>query len=148
MIKKAVFCSVLLIGTSLHAQDILFGKLTLQESSAKSIKDAVAQFKDGAESTQIVKGTVTKVCEEKGCWMSLEDQGQNVRVFFKNYSFFVSNKITDKAVLVEGTLLRKIRSVAEQKHLAKDSGASKDSIAAIKDAKAFFEFEATGIKAI
>ncbi len=148
MLSKLLFFFFLLATPKVHAADLSFGKITLQDSSAMSLKLALDQYQEGQSTGLLVKGTVKKVCEEKGCWLSLEDQGRSVRVFFKNYGFFVSNKIKDKPVLVEGTLLRKVRTVAEQKHLAKDSGEAPAVIDAIKDDKTFFEFEASGVKAI
>ncbi|MBK6732010.1 MAG: DUF4920 domain-containing protein [Bacteroidetes bacterium] len=37
-----------------------------------------------------VKGTVTSVCQNKGCWMKLDlGNGESMRVTFKDYGFFV-----------------------------------------------------------
>lgn len=80
--------------------------------------------------------------------MVLEDQGESVRVFFKDHSFFVTQKIKDKAALAEGILHKKVRTVAQQKHLLEDAGESAKTIAAVKEDKVFFELEATGIKAL
>jgi len=141
-----LFCLVLPISMA-HAADN-FGKITLAENSARNLKSVMDEYKDGATAPVLVKGTVKKVCEKKGCWMTLEDQGENVRVFFKGYSFFVTQKIKDKTALAEGVLLKKIRTVAEQKHLLEDAGESAQTIAAVKADKVVFEFEASGIKSL
>lgn len=139
--------SLALPATFAHANE-KFGQLTLAESSARPLKTVMSEYKEGANAPVLVKGTVKKVCEKKGCWMTLEDQGESVRVFFKGYSFFVTQKIKDRTALAEGVLLKKVRTEAEQKHLLEDAGESAKTIAAVKGDKVFFEFEATGIKAL
>lgn len=143
----ALLFSLILPLSTIHAADN-FGTITLAEASARSLKPLMDEYKDGTTSAVLVKGTVKKVCEKKGCWMTLEDQGENVRVFFKGYSFFVTEKLKNKTVLAEGVLLKKARTVAEQKHLLEDAGESRETIAAVKAEKVFFEFEASGIKAL
>lgn len=147
MKRLVLFVSLVLPATFAHAEE-KFGKLTLADSSARPLKSVMSEYKEGASTPVLVKGTVKKVCEKKGCWMVLEDQGESVRIFFKDYSFFVTQKIKDKSALAEGVLLKKVRTEKEQKHLAEDAGESAKTIAAIKGDQTFFEFEATGIKAL
>lgn len=146
--KKVVLLVSLALPASLTHAAENFGKLTLAETSAKPLKTVLTEFKDGSSSPVLVQGTVKKVCEKEGCWMVLEDQGESVRVFFKGHSFFVTKKIKDKAALAEGILHKKVRTIAEQKHLLEDAGESAKTIAAVKEDKVFFELEATGIKAL
>jgi hypothetical protein len=147
MKKFALLVSLLLPASLSHAAEN-FGKLTLAENSARPLKSALADYKEGSKQPILVKGTVKKVCEKEGCWMVLEDQGEQLRVFFKDHSFFVTQKIKDKPALAEGILHKKVRSVAQQKHLLEDAGESARTIAAVKEDKVFFELEATGIKAL
>lgn len=147
MKKFALFFSLALPATLTQAAEN-FGKLTLPETSVKPLKTALTEYKEGASSPVLVKGTVKKVCEKEGCWMVLEDQGESVRVFFKGHSFFVTQKIKDKAALAEGVLHKKVRTVAQQKHLLEDAGESAKTIAAVKEDKVFFELEASGVKAL
>lgn len=146
--KKFALGLCLVLSASLAHAAETFGKLTLKDSSATSLKLAVDQFKENQSTPLLVKGTVQKVCEAEGCWMTLEDKGTSVRVFFKDHSFLVTQKLKGQTALAEGVLRKKVRSVADQKHLAKDAGAPEAEIAAIKADKTFYEFEATGVKAI
>lgn len=147
--KKIVLMFSLAFPVSIaHAASESFGKLTLAEGSARNLKSVMDDYKEDSTTPVLVKGTVKKVCEKEGCWMILEDQGQSVRVFFKNHSFFVTQKIKDKPALAEGILHKKVRTVAEQKHLLQDAGESAKAIEAVKADKVFFELEATGIKAL
>jgi hypothetical protein len=148
LMKKMVLLFSLLLPLSTAQAADNFGTITLAEGSARSLKPLMDEYKDDSNAAVLVKGTVKKVCEKKGCWMTLEDQGENVRVFFKGYSFFVTQKLKDKNILAEGVLLKKTRSVAEQKHLLEDAGESAQTIAAVKAEKVFFEFEASGIKVL
>ncbi|HYX33762.1 MAG TPA: DUF4920 domain-containing protein [Oligoflexus sp.] len=146
--KKIILPFSLVLSFSMAHAAENFGKLTLAESSARPLKSVVAEYKEGSATPVLVKGTVKKVCEKEGCWMTLEDGGEQVRVFFKNHSFVVTNKLKDKTALAEGLLTKKVRSVSDQKHLLKDAGESAQAIDAVKADKIFYEFEATGIKAL
>ncbi|HET9236819.1 MAG TPA: DUF4920 domain-containing protein [Oligoflexus sp.] len=146
--KAFVLLATLMLPSSfVHAAES-YGKLTLAPTAAKPLKTVLSEYKDGSAAPVLVQGTVKKVCEKEGCWMVLEDQGESVRVFFKDHSFFVTQKIKDKAALAEGILHKKTRTVAQQKHLLEDAGESAKTIAAVKEDKVFFELEATGIKAL
>lgn len=51
-----------------------------------------------------VKGTVNKVCEKKGCWMTLaQTDGEGIMIRFKDYKFFMPNDIVGKGVVLQGT---------------------------------------------
>jgi hypothetical protein len=147
MKKIALLISLVLPATFTQAAES-FGKLTLAETAAKPLKTAISEYKDGKATPVLVKGTVKKICEKEGCWMIIEDQDASARVFFKDHSFFVTQKIKDKTALAEGVLVKKVRTVTQQKHLLEDAGESAKAIAAVKEDKVFFELEATGLKAL
>lgn len=67
-------------------------------------------------------GEVKKVCLKKGCWLTLSDQSQEVRVTFKDYGFFVPQEILGKKVILQGVLQEKVLNEAEIRHFAKDEG--------------------------
>jgi len=70
-----------------------------------------------------VKGVVEEVCQMKGCWMTLKnDQGMNVRVTFKGYSFFVPKDISGKEVIVQGFASKELLSEELARHYAEDGG--------------------------
>jgi len=93
-----------------------------------------------------VKGTVTKVCEKKGCWMTLaQTDGEGIMIRFKDYKFFMPMDIIGKDVVLEGTAQRTTTSVEELKHYAEDAGKSKEEIEKITTPKTAIEFIATGV---
>jgi len=93
-----------------------------------------------------LKAKVNKVCQAKGCWMTL-DLGNNkeVMVKFKDYGFFVPKDIAGKNVIINGKAYVKEVSVEEQRHYAEDAGKSAQDIAAITKPKRTYSFEADGV---
>lgn len=93
-----------------------------------------------------VTGVVESVCQAKGCWMKVKmNDGQTMRVTFKDYGFFVPKDIAGKTIVFEGNAKTKTTSVEELRHYAQDAGKSKDEIAKITDAKTELAFEANGV---
>jgi uncharacterized protein DUF4920 len=52
----------------------------------------------------LVQSTVAKVCEQRGCWITLQSSSSNLHVTFKDEAFFVPSTLIGKTVLVEGKL--------------------------------------------
>lgn len=93
-----------------------------------------------------ISGTVTDVCQEKGCWMKLErNNGEKVMVKFKDYGFFMPKNIVGKEVVLEGEALVKEVSVKQLQHYAKDAGKSEEEIKTIKKPKKELQFVASGV---
>ncbi|KRD59895.1 hypothetical protein ASE40_12470 [Flavobacterium sp. Root935] len=96
-----------------------------------------------------VKGEVTDVCPKKGCWLSLKtEDGSVFFVKMKDYAFFVPTALKGKNVVLEGVAEKKVTSVEELKHYAKDAKKTKDEIDAIKSPKEEIRFLANGIKVV
>lgn len=96
-----------------------------------------------------VKGEVTGVCPKRGCWVSVKTQdGSSFFVKMKDYAFFVPTALKGKNVVLEGNAERKVTSVEELKHYAKDAKKSKAEIDAIKVPKEEIRFLASGIKVV
>ncbi len=93
-----------------------------------------------------VTGVVTSVCQNKGCWMTLDTgNGKSVMVTFKDYGFFVPKDITGKTVVMDGKAELRTVSIDEQKHLAGDAGKSQSEIDKITTSKQELRFEADGV---
>ncbi|GGD09159.1 hypothetical protein GCM10011368_08920 [Hyunsoonleella pacifica] len=125
-----------------------FGK-EIQSKDAIIAKSMAAHYETMQQGDSInakIKATVNKVCQAKGCWMTL-DLGENkeVMVKFKDYGFFVPKDISGKEVIINGKAFVKEVSVDEQRHYATDSGKSTDEIAAITEPKRTYSFEADGV---
>jgi len=93
-----------------------------------------------------VKGTVVSVCQEKGCWMKLEQtDGDGIMIRFKDYKFFVPKNISGKEVVLQGVAKMTTTSVEMLKHYAEDAGKSKEEIDKITEPKKEIEFTASGV---
>lgn len=88
-------------------------------------------------------GRVSDVCRKKGCWMVLREGGQEIRVRFKDYSFFVPRDCSGRQVIVEGIATRKTIPEAEARHYAEESG-DPEAAKAIKGPQQVLTFTATG----
>ncbi|WP_291145198.1 DUF4920 domain-containing protein [Flavobacterium sp. UBA7680] len=96
-----------------------------------------------------VKGEVTDVCEKRGCWLTIKtENGSSFFVKMKDYAFFVPTALKGKKVVLEGNAERKVTSVEELKHYAKDAKKTKAEIDAITVPKEEIRFLANGIKVI
>lgn len=89
--------------------------------------------------------SVKNVCKMKGCWMILELPGEEVRVTFKDYGFFVPKNIEDREVIVAGKAYLEELSVEDQKHYAEDAGKTEEEIAMIKEPLQTRSFLAHGV---
>ncbi len=90
--------------------------------------------------------TVKEVCKAKGCWMKLDmENGEEVMVRFKDYGFFMPTDIEGKEVVVNGLAFVEQMSVDDQRHYAKDGGASDAEIKNIVAPKKTLGFEADGV---
>lgn len=94
-----------------------------------------------------VKANVNAVCKKKGCWMDVDlGNGEEMKVTFKDYGFFVPLDIDSQTVVMHGVATYDTIPVDVLKHYAEDAGKSEDEIAMITDAELQLVFEATGVK--
>lgn len=88
---------------------------------------------------------IVDVCSKKGCWMTLDMDGENeVMVKFKDYGFFMPLD-AEGEVVVNGKAFVSETSVDELKHYAEDAGKSKEEIEAITEPKLEYHFLADGV---
>lgn len=115
------------------------GAISVQELD----KVANSQFKGK------VKGKITDVCMQKGCWMKMEkENGEKMMIKFTDYAFFMPKDIVGKEVVIEGTADIKEVSVQQQKHYAEDAHKSKTEIDKIIEPKKEMQFTANGVLVI
>ncbi len=88
---------------------------------AQPIAEAVAGAVAADAGARKFSGRITEVCQNKGCWVMLEDEGTVARVMMKDHAFAVP-KDTRGAVVVYGTLTVKALDEKTAKHLADDAG--------------------------
>ncbi len=93
-----------------------------------------------------IRGKVEEVCKKKGCWMMMKlSNGEEMRITFKDYKFFVPQDLVGKEVILDGYAYLDTTSVKQLQHYAKDGGKSDAEIALIVKPKTEFAFEAKGV---
>jgi len=93
----------------------------MPEGEAVPVSQAIADFDAHADRPQRFSGRITEVCQAKGCWMMLEDDGKAARVMFGKHDFYIPKDTTGTAV-VHGVLTRKALTPEQVEHLSGDSG--------------------------
>jgi Domain of unknown function (DUF4920) len=125
---------------SFHGKKIKKNKKTIEASQLAH------KMADAKVLSARVSGLVEDVCQAKGCWMKvITENGQTIRVTFKDYAFFVPKDIAGKKVIFEGKACKSETSVAELKHYAQDAGKSAEEIAKITKSEYAITFEAEGV---
>ena len=108
------------LGIAHAGEPTRYGK-PLPATAAVPVAEAVAAFDQHAGKAQRFSGRITEVCQAKGCWVMLEDNGKVARVMFGNHDFAIPKDSTGSAV-VHGVLTRKTLTPAQVEHLSGDSG--------------------------
>lgn len=123
----------------------VFGEKITEEGALDIV--SVASSMEGKDSLNVkLTGTVDKVCQVKGCWMTMGyGQGESMRISFRDYGFFVPKDIDGKDVVVEGTVYMETTSVDDLKHFAEDEGLSEEEIAKITEPETALTFVADGV---
>ncbi|MCF8320600.1 MAG: DUF4920 domain-containing protein [Flavobacterium sp.] len=126
----------------------IFGD-SISADKAISNEDMLKQYdqlKPGDTINIKFNSKIKKVCQKKGCWMTLElPSGKEVFVKFKDYAFFVPKNAQNNDVIVNGKAFVSIESVEELKHYAKDEGKSQAAIDSIVAPKTNYSFMAEGV---
>ena len=104
--RRILFPTVLLALTGLaHAGEPARYGAPLPATTAIPVAAVVAAFDQHAGKPQRYSGRITQVCQNQGCWMMLEDNGQAARVMFKDHAFLIPKDSTGHAEVV-GVLSR------------------------------------------
>ncbi len=118
--------------------------LTLDSSLALS--QVAAQPNRYADQLMLMHGTVSAVCQKKGCWTVLRDGAAHVRVRFKDYGFFLPPDSSGKRAFVEGVLTLKTLSEKEARHY--ESEAPGGDPARIRGPQVELSFMASGVRLV
>lgn len=116
-------------------------------SSAVSLEtfETMMEENNGIENTMLT-ATVAEVCQAKGCWMNISlNNGETMKVKFKDYAFFVPKDIAGSEVIIEGKAFTDTTSVEELRHYAEDAGKSQAEIDSITEPKIGYRFLASGV---
>lgn len=125
-----------------------FGKEIMADDAiaANSMLNHYKDLKVGDSINTKVKLIVNEVCQAKGCWMTADlGDGNEVRVTFKDYGFFMPKNISGEEVIVNGQAFVKEMPVEELRHYAEDAGKTKEEIEAITEPKRTYALVADGV---
>jgi hypothetical protein len=105
------------------------------------------QVGDSDSMSVTVRGTVDEVCQAKGCWMTITEDGKDegMMVRFKDYGFFMPKDISGREVVMHGKAFYAVTPIEELRHYAEDAGKSAEEIAAITEPKRELNFLADGV---
>jgi len=123
-----------------------FGE-TISEEGAVEFEALLTEMTEADSVKAKVVGTVSEVCQMKGCWMNIEAAGKKEKMFvqFKDYGFFMPKDIAGRQVIMDGYAYRDVTSVEDLRHFAEDEGKSEEEVAAITEPKEELKFLASGV---
>lgn len=101
-----------------------------QEVSVEEVPNTAVFLKELplSDSVQVkFVGEIQEVCQAKGCWMILKSEnGDRIRVTFKDYGFFVPKDAANRQVIIEGVASVGELDEATARHYADDEGRAYD----------------------
>ncbi|WP_341224764.1 DUF4920 domain-containing protein [uncultured Arcticibacterium sp.] len=141
LVLVIAFCSSL----SVFAQDFkTYGEAFIKTSPTEAV--ALKKLDLSNTANLEVEGEVNAVCQAKGCWMTVNlDNGETMRVTFKDYGFFVPKNLAGTKVVFKGKPEVTETSVSELRHYAADAGKTKAEIMSITEPEIALTFVADGV---
>lgn len=94
----------------------------MPEGETVAIADAAVRPADYQGKPAKFSGRITEVCQKKGCWVVLEQDGHSARVMAKDHGFEVPKDASGPAVAY-GVLQVEPISEEHARHLVEDDGA-------------------------
>lgn len=122
-----------------------FGEKITSENAVEASK--LPDMLKGKEQVQAkVTGTVSSVCQKKGCWAKMDvGNGETMMIRFKDYGFFLPKDCAGKKLVLNGVATYDVTTVEELRHYAQDAGKSKEEIEKITEPEKSLSFEADGV---
>lgn len=110
-----------------------FGEAVNPSAQATPVAAVLSDTKTYEGKPIRVTGTVSKVCERKGCWLQISDAGQDLFVKFTCPvdGRLVPMEAVGKKAIVQGELAIKEVSEADARHIAEEGGKTPAEVAKI-----------------
>jgi hypothetical protein len=121
-------CIFLLLLASCAPQDQA-GKPLANNLPVLTVSQAIEPGRLGK--TVQVRGKVEEVCQDEGCWLTVQDGTSGLRVSFKQSGFVVPMDL-EGSVLVEGTVEEEVFEEEDAKLIAETMGWKDDQIRQIQ----------------
>jgi hypothetical protein len=96
-----------------------YGDAITLKKPASFVK-ALKNKKQYGEKEILLEGTISEVCQNKGCWMVVDADKSHLRVEFKDYGFFVPWDSEGKKVRMQGIIHEKKVSAKSAEHMASE----------------------------
>ena len=109
---------------------------------SKTLTSAILDLENETVKDVVISSTIAQVCEKKGCFFIAQDDQNQARVTFIDYSFFIPTDSQGKSATIVGKLSKKVLSEEQAKHYAEDAGKNPDDI---KGEQAEYSIVATSI---
>jgi Domain of unknown function (DUF4920) len=126
---------------------ILYGKDYDPNKQVVEFSEFISNAKDNDGKEVLIKGNISEVCQEMGCWMVISDGTNNVRIL-TNHNFFVPKDIAGRSAVVVGTFKVTELSEEEANHYNKESGDPSMKTQDVKGPQKEYEIDAFGIKVL
>ena len=123
----------------------LFGE-SFDTTNAVTFTAALAQMVENDSLNLVICSEVQAVCQVKGCWMSIENEKEEMRVKFKDYAFFVPMDCIGSKAYMNGQMKKEVVTVAQQRHYLEDEEATEEEILAVSEDQVEWSFVASGVK--
>jgi hypothetical protein len=113
---------------------------TFGKPLAARVPVALADVLAKPENGRLVRleGTIEKVCQHEGCWLTLKQEERSVHVTFEGYGFVVPKDVQGRPVALDGKVIVKDPTPEEVAHLQAEGGGA--------PAAARVSIEATGVE--
>lgn len=146
--KKLVILSIAALWMGCGSKHSEFGSYGAADFDTKQAIEASALHammleQDTVEA--VVKGSIAKVCQAKGCWMNLDMGEHPLTVTFKDYGFFVPKNSSEHTAYIKGKAFVEVTSVAMLQERARDAEKSQEEIDAITEPQSSYRFIAEGV---
>lgn len=120
------------------------GELSLDRDGAVDLKRALTDTALHGRPI-LLRGSVADVCSRKGCWMILGEGEEQMRVTFKDYSFFLPTDSHGHIVLIEGIVSAVELSEEDALHYAEESTTGMNSSQEISGPRQVISMEAVAV---
>ena len=116
----------------------VYGEPVSTELPHANVADVLAQPASFAGRDVQLQGTISEVCQEKGCWLRIADPSGGEETVFVKFTcpvdgeYLIPKDAAGKPVVVQGQVVVEEMDEATARHMAEDSGRSPAEIEAIK----------------
>lgn len=119
-----------------------FGEMIDVSAEAVDLAALVNQPNRYLGKQTLVKTSIAKVCQKKGCFFIAQQDQHILRVAFKDYGFFIPTDSGGKTVLLSGELIEKEMTADQAAHFKADLKTESPALSAGK----VYEIIANGIQ--